>query len=235
VGNKPKQQVKDRRARVEEMRRQQKAAERKKSMLLIGTAVVIALAIIAVPVWLEFDRRRNDPAKQSIDSFGVSASEASCDPVVDDPANGESDHVQPGTKLTYATVPPSSGQHWPVPAAVGERGFYTTKDRPQIEELVHNLEHGYTVLWYSPNLEGEQLEEIEGLATRLSGDRTYRKFIASAWDESYGAFPAGKTIALSHWTRGTGHRQFCGQLAGSAVESFMKTYPASDSPEPNAA
>jgi hypothetical protein len=234
VGNKPKPQVKDRRARVEEMRRQQKAAERRKSLLLIGTAVVVALAIIAVPVWLEVDRRANDPAKRAIASFGVAAGEASCDAVIDDPASGEADHVQPGTRIEYATVPPTSGRHYPAPAAVGDRGFYTVQDRPAIEQLVHNLEHGYTVLWYSPELEGEQLEEIEGLATRLSGDQTYRKFIASAWDESYGAFPEGKAVALSHLSRGTGHRQFCGQLSGAEVEAFMKAYPASDSPEPNA-
>jgi hypothetical protein len=235
VGNKPKQQVKDRRARVEAMRRQQQAAERRKSLLLIGTAAVIALAIIAVPVYTEWNRRRNDPANKAIDSFGVAAAQASCDPVTNDPATGEADHVPPGTRITYTTVPPSSGRHYPVPATIGNRGFYTTEDRPRVEELVHNLEHGYTVLWYSPSLPDEQKTQLRDLAARLTGDSTYRKFIASAWDESYGKLPAGKAIALSHWTKGEGHRQLCGQLSGAAVKSFMDAHPASDSPEPNAA
>jgi len=233
VGNKSKQQ--DRRARVEEMRRQQKAAERRKSVLLIGTAAVIALAIIAVPVYMEFDRRRNDPTNKAIDSFGVAAAQASCDPVTDDPATGESDHVSEGTRITYTTVPPSSGRHYPVPASIGSRGFYTAEDRPRVEQLVHNLEHGYTVLWYSPSLPDEQKTQLRDLAARLTSEAKYRKFIASAWDESYGKFPAGKAIALSHWTRGEGHRQFCGQLSGAAVKTFMDTHPASDSVEPNAA
>ena len=50
------------------------------------------------------------------------------------------DHRPEGV-LTHDTVPPSFGPHRPIPAPF-ERRFYTAQDRPEIETLVHNLEHG---------------------------------------------------------------------------------------------
>jgi thymidylate synthase len=234
VGNKPKQQVKDRRARVEELRRQQRAAERRKTVVFVSVAILIAAALIAVPGVQFYLNWRNDPARRDFPSFGVAASAASCDPITTDPAAGVNEHVPPGTRLRYATVPPTSGKHWPVPATISDRAFYTAEDRPPVEQLVHNLEHGYTVLWYDASVQGKQLDEIRDLAKKLRGDPKYQKFIAVAWDPAYGKLPSGKTVALSHWSAGAGHRQLCGQLSGAVVKSFMDTYPASDTPEPNA-
>jgi hypothetical protein len=235
VGNKPKQQVKDRRARVEELRRQQRAAERRKTILVVSVAVVIAAALIAVPGVQFFLNWRNDPMRRDIASFGVSASAAACDPVTTEPAAGVNDHVPVGTKLSYETVPPTSGKHWPQPATISDRAFYTADDRPPVEQLVHNLEHGYTVLWYDPSVQGAELDAIRDLARRMRGDSTYQKFIAAAWDPAYGKLPSGKTVALSHWSARNGHRQLCGQLSGAVVKQFVDAYPSTDSPEPNGA
>jgi hypothetical protein len=57
----------------------------------------------------------------------------------------------------------------------------------------------------------------------------------SRWDEAYGTFPEGKHVALSHWGAEQGHRQLCGQVSGEVVNRFIERFPASDSPEPNAA
>ena len=52
-------------------------------------------------------------------------------------------HIQPCTPLTYATNPPSGGDHWPIWAAFK---IYTT---PVPREMyVHDLEHGAIVLAY---------------------------------------------------------------------------------------
>jgi hypothetical protein len=232
VGNKSKQHVKDRRARVEELRRQQRAAERRKTVTFVSVAILVAAALIAVPGVQFYLDWRNDPSRREIASFGVAASAAACDPVTTDPAAGVNDHVPAGTRVRYETVPPTSGRHWPVPATISDRAFYTAEDRPPVEQLVHNLEHGYTVLWYDSSVQGEQLDEIRGLAERLRGDGTYQKFIAAAWDPAYGKLPSGKAVALSHWSRNAGHRQLCGQLSGAVVKSFLDAYPSSDSPEP---
>ena len=44
-------------------------------------------------------------------------------------------------------TPPDSGSHYANPAPFTKH-FYAEADRPAVETLVHNLEHGYTVVWY---------------------------------------------------------------------------------------
>ena len=51
------------------------------------------------------------------------------------------------TPVSYQTTPPSFGPHNPVPADQGNH-FFTADDRPPVEVLVHNLEHGWTIVWY---------------------------------------------------------------------------------------
>lgn len=218
------------------MRREQQARERRKSLLFIVIAVVVGLGIVAAAAVPSYLKSRNDPAKKALDSFGVAASAADCsDPTADDPG-GASEHVEDGTKVEYDQVPPSSGQHWGSPAFPA-RAFYTDRDRPEIEQLVHNLEHGYTILWYDDTITGKDLDTLKDLAEGAASNDVAgpgNKFIASAWDDSYGSFPAGKHVALSHWGATKSHRQLCGKMSGEAVQSFMTQFPPTDAPEPNA-
>lgn len=224
--------ARDRKARVAEMRRQQRAAEKRKTFLVIGLAVVLGLGLVAAAAVPLVQRERNKPANQPLSAFGVPAAQASCDPATTDPATGGNDHKPVGTKITYAQVPPSSGPHYPSPAL--GKTFYTAADRPPVEQLVHNLEHGYTVLWYDDTITGATLTQVQKLATKLAAENG-GKFIATAWNTADGAFPAGKHVAVSHWSKTAGHRLLCGQLSGEAVGSFLKQFPSSDSPEPNGA
>ena len=59
-------------------------------------------------------------------------------------------HIAEGTQGTgYSSIPATSGPHWPPSATTpGPWGVYTTT-QPQ-ERMVHNLEHGGTVIWYQP-------------------------------------------------------------------------------------
>jgi uncharacterized protein DUF3105 len=59
-------------------------------------------------------------------------------------------HIDEGTRGTgYTSIPATSGPHWPPSATTpGPWGVYTTT-QPQ-ERMVHNLEHGGTVIWYQP-------------------------------------------------------------------------------------
>ncbi len=235
-----KTQVKDRKARVEEMRKQQKAQERRKSVLFIGVACVIAVVIIGAAATPTILGWLNDPARQDASSFGVSAAAASCDTIVSEEASGVGTHVGPGTdspdttRVEYTTVPPTSGQHYAFPAAFS-RKFYTADDRPPMEQLVHNLEHGYTVVWYDDTIGDDQVDALRDLSKNISSHEGSEKFIVSAWDASYGDFPADKHVAISHWGAEQGHRQLCGQVSGEAIEDFVQTYPSTDAPEPNGA
>ena len=239
----------DRRAKIAEMQRQAKAAERRRTLLIVGTAVV-AVAVIAGAVGFAILRDPNRPPSGDLASLGVAASAASCDPVTNDKASGGSVHVGPGTdqpnvtKVKYSTVPPTSGQHYAVPE-YPNREFYTADDRPKMETLVHNLEHGYTILWYDDSATTEQKATLRAVAKQANASTAAKdKFIVSAWDPSYGAFPAGKHFALSHWaadpndpsnaSKQEGHRQLCGAISGDVVQKFITAYPRTMAPEPNA-
>jgi hypothetical protein len=130
------------------------------------------------------------------------------------------------------------------------RKFYTEQDRPELEALVHNSEHGYTILWYDQSIadDGDQLNVIDGIADKFRSDsENFRfKFIAAPWtaedEKESGKFPEGTHVAISHWsTKGgeggdeqVGVFQYCEQPSGEALQDFMLEYPYTDSPEPDA-
>ena len=62
-------------------------------------------------------------------------------------ATGNQQHVPDGQAIFYDDAPPAFGEHYNTPDPM-ERKLYTEGDRPELGILVHNLEHGYTILWY---------------------------------------------------------------------------------------
>jgi Protein of unknown function (DUF3105) len=229
----------DRRARVEALRREQLARERRKSGIIVALAVLVGIGLVVAAALPAYLHKRNDPAKKSLSSFGVSAAAASCNAVKT--TNGTNTtalrtHVADGTVEHYKTVPPSFGPHWATPV-LSSRPFYSVKDRPEMEQLVHNLEHGYTIVWYDTTIKGAQLTALKNLSAsaRKRNETAPSKFIVSAWDNAYGHFPAGKHLGISHWGAAASHVQLCGKVSGQAVTNFIKKYPAADSPEPSAA
>ena len=242
--------VSARQARVAEVKKAQQSRERRTVLMIVAACAVLVLALAAVITYGILDARKNQPDNLIV-ALGTPAASASCDAATTDAASGNSDHVGPGTnrtdvsKVQYSTVPPTSGSHFVQPVLDG-RQFYSSADTPAVETLVHNLEHGYTVLWYLPSEESarsSQLQELAGLGNKLAPSQ--RKFIVAPWNEAYGAFPSGKKFALSHWSATTdaggkvtaqaGHRQLCGDLSGEAVKNFVTQFPRTDAPEPNGA
>jgi len=245
----PKKQVsQDRKARIAELQAKEKARENRVRIQIIAAATALLLVLGAVIAYAVVDAGRQRP-DVAITAIGVPASAASCDPATTDKAGGNGNHVQPSAtpKVKYDTVPPSYGPHFDQPAVSKSRSFYTAADRPPMEVLVHNLEHGYTVLWYDQSA-GEAkkaaLEEIAKVTNKI--DAAADKFIVSAWDPSYGELPAGKKFALSHWSATLaadkasvasqeGHRQLCGDLSGEVVKEFVQKFPRTSAPEPGGA
>ena len=204
---------------------QQKTGSRRRAAVSVGVAAATLVAIGAL---------RLSPGQAPLDlpGIGVPAAAAGCAPLVTDPAAGAGEYMD--GRVGYGTVPPSSGPHRSVWVGVNDRGFYTTRDAPEVEQLVHNLEHGYTVLWYDPLLDDGELDQLRTLAGALRDDSRYRKFIAAPWDSTRGELPDATPVVLSHWGADQGYRQFCEKVSGAAVTSFLDAHPASDSPEPNA-
>jgi hypothetical protein len=243
----------DRQAVIDEIRRKQKGAERRRGFAIVGVCATVAVLIVAAaayrPVMNWWDLRKF----KDIDLASIGGPATSCGELSTQPAEGSSDHVPEPQQVTYSTAPPAFGQHWNeagVAPAPFNRKFYTSDDRPELEALVHNLEHGYTILWYDESIadDADQLTVIDGIADkfRSSGDNMRLKFIAAPWtpedeDES-GKFPDGMHIAITHWSMKGGENQdeqvgvfqYCSEPSGAALEAFMLDYPYTDSPEPNA-
>ena len=240
MASKTKQSERDRRAKIEEMRRVEAARQRRRSMAFVVIAVLVGVGLVLAVVIPSYLDNKNDPANKALSSFGVSQAAASCSAVKTTKGTNTDafrKHVEDGTIEKYATVPPSYGPHWSSPI-YPSREFYSARDKPQMEQLVHNLEHGYTVLWYDSTVKGAQLTALKDLAASarksdMAGPGA--KFIVSSWDDAYGKLPAGKHLGISHWSAQDSHTQVCGKVSGAAVESFMKKFPSTDAPEPNAA
>jgi hypothetical protein len=75
-------------------------------------------------------------------------------------------HVNPGTKIPYATNPASYGPHYPAPASDGE---YKPADTPKTGYVVHALEHGRIEYQYSPTLPAADVKQLEALFNEADG------------------------------------------------------------------
>jgi hypothetical protein len=238
VSSKGKQ---SRRQLIEQMQREQARADRRRTLVIVAICLVVGLGIVAYPAikLVQDSRARATP----VTDIGVPASQASCGNVVETAATGGSDHKPDGTAIEYATAPPSSGPHYQTWAPFS-RKFYTADDRPALGNLVHNLEHGYTILWYDETIAGDKNKTalLERLAKAFSDTRgPAGKFIAAPYTAKDGGqpWPSGKNIAFTHWGGGApeaqkAYRQYCGDISGPALKTFMDRYPATNAPEPNA-
>ena len=234
----------ERRARIEQLERERKAAERRRMFLFSGVIGLVALVIIGVTGWSLWNEHQQQSAidNTALADFGVSPSAAGCTPIQTHPATGGADHIPAPQPIHYNQAPPESGPHRPTWAPF-ERKFYTPKDRPEVEMLVHNLEHGYSILWYDQTVANnpQKLQQIENLASKFEGSERdpANAFIAAPWMPSDGpSMPAGKHIAITHWYAdpATGNNQkgigqYCSQMSGAVVSDFMQKYPRADARE----
>jgi hypothetical protein len=245
----------DRQAVIDEIRKKQKGAERRRGFAIVGVCATVAVLIVVAaayrPVMNWWDLRKF----KDLDLASIGAPASSCSKVEEKKADGNQQHEPTGTPIKYTTAPPAFGPHWNeagVAPAPFNRKFYTAEDRPELESLVHNLEHGYTILWYDQSIadDSEQLNVIDGIADKFRSDSdNFRlKFIAAPWtsdDEAEeGTFPDGMHIAITHWSAGgsgesdtskqVGVFQYCKEPSGAALKAFMLKYPYTDSPEPDA-
>ncbi|TCN41620.1 uncharacterized protein DUF3105 [Kribbella orskensis] len=209
-------------------------------IIVMALSLIVGIGIIAYPA-VKFVQKLS-PQGSRLDEIGVTAAQAACCDVIEDAAVGGGDHRPDHGHISYTVSPPSSGPHY-LTWAPFSRKFYTANDRPPMGNLVHNLEHGYTILWYNDTIAGDvnKVELIERMSDAFSRSKVHvGKFIAAPYSEKDGgdAWPAGKNIAFTHWGGGApvtqkGYRQFCRDISGAVLRTFMDNYPAANSPEPN--
>ena len=244
---KPKKDA-DRRAVVERLRRDQQRRERRQGLLVVGAAVVVGALIIGGAVWQFKTSDSGGGSNSALAAIGVPSSDAGCQDVVTKPAKGNNVHLPEGQTIPYEDAPPAFGPHWGNYLVGAQlRKLYTVDDRPPVEQLVHSLEHGHTILWYDQTVvdDSQEMSDLRAIAGKFpsSTDLT-QKFIAAPWTSKDGqAFPDGTHVALTHWSMGgtngnpdgqQGVWEYCSKVSGAVVEKFMQDYPYSDSPEPNA-
>jgi hypothetical protein len=235
---------------VEQMRAQQKAAERRRGLTIVVVCAVVAVLIIGLAAFKPIKDWWDGREFRGKDVSEIGAAASVCVKPTTKPATGQQQHLADGSPISYPDSPPAFGKHYIDPDPMA-RKFYTAADRPALGTLVHNEEHGYTILWYDDSVTGDdsQMTEIRAIASKFAGTSDLRdKFKAVPWTADDGApFPEGQHIAFTHWSVGgsttaasgqakqQGVWQYCSAVSGEALDSFMKTYPFSDSPEPGGA
>jgi hypothetical protein len=127
-------------------------------------------------------------------------------------------HEDEGSVISYSTNPPSSGHHYPIWA---EPGFY---DEPADDGyLVHNLEHGYVIIWYDCSFT-DDCEALQDQIIDVIVDWDGYKIIAmprSGMDSM---------IALTSWGRLAFMDEFNADLIGEFIERFHNDAPEPDAP-----
>ena len=105
-------------------------------------------------------RKGTPPPTLQFGSLEESAQKANCQLKLNLPDEGNT-HVPDSTDVKYKTVPPTSGNHNPVPLDDGAYRTPITADtnkKPNIRNQVHAMEHGRIEIHYKPGLpENEQL------------------------------------------------------------------------------
>ncbi len=146
----------------------------------------------------------------------------------DDPARGIQDpdysnaHVSQGTPVDYAQLPPTSGSHWPQPAAPVKAGVYT--QQVPFEATVHNLEHGGIVIVYNGLSADEVTKLNDFVKSAIAGQ--YKKVL----DEPYAGLTRAKVVVTAwRW-----HLDLQ-TVDTTAIQKFIQVhYNSTDAPEPGA-
>jgi hypothetical protein len=196
------EQKQQRRLAEEERKAEQRKAARRRNMV---TATIAIIVIAAVTALIISDRAAKTGG--STESYGVSRADAGCQDI-EKFKELDRGHIAEGAtpEPPYNSDPPTSGQHYEVPAGTG---FYASPI--ERERLVHNLEHGQIVIWYSPETPQTVIDEIEK-AVNEQPDAT----VAAPYD---GVQPP-ENVVLSAW----GVLQRCQQVSQDVVDEFRTTY-----------
>lgn len=239
-----------RRAVIDDIRKKQKGAERRRGFAIVGVCITIAVLIVVAAAYRPVKDWWDERKFNDVDLASIGGPASVCGEIQTAPSEGQ-EHVPTGSQVEYEAAPPATGNHWNeagVAPAPMEKKFYTAAERPELESLIHNSEHGYTIVWYDESVAGDDaaLAELRAIAGKFPGDSNMRyKMKVVPWLESDGdPFPDGQHIAYTHWSAGGAGEtdaskqlaitQYCSEVSGEALKSFMEKYPYLDSPEPGA-
>ncbi len=123
---------------------------------------------------------------------------------------GVGQHIAEGQSITYGSVPPVGGPHWPSPAAWGASSVPVPDER-----AVHNLEHGGVVISYNA-IPADDVNKLRALLQSYPRDRFNEvKLLIRPYDR----IPAG-TMVLAAW----GWKQTFTSYDEAAIRAFLDAH-----------
>lgn len=211
-------------ARRERAELQRKMARARRNRRIVGVALLIVAVGLALWWFL-----RPQPVQASPDELLRAApqarEQAGCGPVGDvgpfQPEERDAEHVPTEAMpplSDYPSVPPASGPHNEIPWGAG---VYDSP--PPIDRVIHSLEHGAAVVWYSPEASGEELQRLRDF---YAGEEVGARVIVAPYDYptqgAAGVLPAGAQMALVSWH----NVQTCANVSLAAAFGFTAEYAA---------
>jgi Protein of unknown function (DUF3105) len=211
--------------RKEEARRQRVELQRKMARSRRNRRVAIGVLVLLIAGIAAFALTRPQEAQATpsdlLENVDQARQTAGCDPVENvgpyQPKSQDTAHVVASVPLsTYPSVPPASGPHNAIPYGAGVYGT-----PPPIDRVIHSLEHGAAIVWYSPDVSGEELDRIR---TFYGGDKVGSRVIVAPYDYPdqgvEGTLPAGTQMALVAWH----NVQTCAKVNLAAAFGFTSEY-----------
>lgn len=191
---------------VRQRRRAKRRKKRLKTGLIVGIAVVGALAFLGFMVW-------NAVRPAAGEQVPIMANAGGHVPAGADPGPFNSD-------------PPTSGRHYAQPL---DAGFYEEGD-PEAQVpypegyILHSLEHGYVVFWYDCDELGESsCTDLKTGIRSVMDDFNYEKVIGFPWTLN------GAPLVMTSW----GQRQRFDMFDEKVAKRFIRAN-RNRAPEPNA-
>ncbi|MFJ9036167.1 DUF3105 domain-containing protein [Streptomyces sp. NPDC102406] len=212
----PAAPVKDRRDRIEEMRRADRARARRGRILIVSVSTVVVAALIGVGAWA-VTRSDGDSGKADAKSGSGASGHFSYDKEGVGTWSGKLTRTHVTKKVAYPMNPPVGGDHNPV--WMNCNGDVYDKAVPN-ENAVHALEHGS--VWVTYNDKAADAD-VKALAAKVK--RTPYSLMSPVADQK-------DPIMLSAW----GHQRTVKGADDPAVASFFATFvQGKQTPEPGAA
>ena len=228
----------------EQIQRSMAARRRNRNLGLIAVAVaVVTIVVVIVVVQPGSDDVASGafPTPQELlNQAPAAAAGAGCDEVetigfydgVDDPDSPDytdQAHIALDERFpempaltTYPSIPPTSGPHANIPPGPLPAGVYD--DAPDLSRVIHSLEHGASVIWYSPTASGAQLDQLKGFYEQQLDDTASDRVIVAPYDYpgEGGQLPEGVLMAPTAWHR----LQRCTQVNLAVAYDFTSQYSA---------
>ncbi|MEU9542735.1 MULTISPECIES: DUF3105 domain-containing protein [Streptomyces] len=204
-----KQAAADRKARIEAMRRAEKARERRNRIITITLSTVIVAGLAGWGAYAINNANEKNDQKAAAAAKPISGEKTW------DAKKLTRNHVQ--TKVDYPMNPPVGGNHAPVWMTCN--GDVYTKAIAN-ENAVHSLEHGAVWVTYNDKASAADIKTLAGKVSKtpytlMSPDKT-----------------ESGTIMLSAW----GHQLSVNTASDPRVEQFLTKYvQGAQTPEPGAA